>query len=1011
MAVAYNQYKHDTESVAGWLAERSALAGYSSTTNAVPAKLGRTTSRVPKSGKKAKPEYKVKVAEFVDMAKCIITRKPRFILTRAMQSIWKRAIQVRRKFVKWFSSQDDTDAVLDDQHSHFAFVLETTLEILRPCYEVPKEQGNQSKGFAKPKNRKGTPLGDITNIYKPLETEDIPSEEEQDQDDTATMARSEPDTDSPRAQIDFNDKEAESEFFFAIWTFMLEVYAVRIYVASTWRLYVGGTVELMQAASVTNLAVDLVRRAEADLEASLQRPPAYPATKYPTGSLPYLIFKLHRHHFPDEGPTKGVNADLPMAVIICGCVICNFLLYVPWAAARAYIHVLKAKRPTFPTPENDFRVQVPPFPATSVVGKEFYHAKNPSQQALDRLSEILPNFSLLCLMLRGTFIEDEILHAARHILETRKTPIWVSLALQIQLDIEQLGEVKTVPAFRDLKQIYEVIKLRSEVHKTWHESLGVEVWHETWHNHVQKLVDDFGQWIKGKTVGKSDGEKVRQLVDAGTSMKDAIRASGRVPLLENFPVTCATMKTELLLEWHTLGLKFVNYTGHVPMLCHLYNALRIIDEKAPVWPDMELLIRNQTPARVFIGGKPKTLDQASNRFFLSMGVSAASLAKDSRQFRMRNSRTYPREFEQSPIARNLFDRWLGRESRKVDEAAYQLQELLFSAKYQQDLELNNYVMATSADKSDIQKYGLLKTKMVRTLSSLSRAFSAEMPALLFDYFSMQRKCYGFFPELDKDVQAALGSGYGDDPKNHCNPFRTTSKLFRSAVDSEHIVRTLASKDKAMSRAAGPMLAKHMKSMLSSIEKDDETEASLDKMLKHVRNGQMAQALGEFADLSENASAVQIFKPVRRGIDRLLSQQQGDLEVVKLQRLVGKSDYGIFFFRQPSLEALYGPGQNEVWKDLTITDEAVEKAMERTADNPFFALSTMLFLYQEKVMCGLGEDSHEKSGRRAVKLEDAERRLREDWLQGNQDGWADQIGGEEWEKWVGIYGKQGRFATE
>ncbi|KIW89710.1 uncharacterized protein Z519_09866 [Cladophialophora bantiana CBS 173.52] len=136
------------------------------------------------------------------------------------------------------------------------------------------------------------------------------------------------------------------------------------------------------------------------------------------------------------------------------------------------------------------------------------------------------------------------------------------------------------------------------------------------------------------------------------------------------------MKTEFQLEWQTLGLKLLNNTARVPMLCHLYNALRIVDSKAPVWPDMELLIRNQSPGAVFTGGRPQTLVQARNSFLLSIGMSATSLAKDSRGMRLRKGNTVLRQYEQGPIARNLFYRWMGRETRKTNEAAYQLQELL-----------------------------------------------------------------------------------------------------------------------------------------------------------------------------------------------------------------------------------------------------------------------------------------------------------------------------------------------
>ncbi|EXJ66064.1 uncharacterized protein A1O5_10678 [Cladophialophora psammophila CBS 110553] len=1023
MVLAYKQYKQDTEIVAGWLAEKSAIVGYKPDTDSAShekrTKLNTKTHRPARGAaenarrsKASKSIYILKTAELVAMAKFIVKARPKVTLGRAIQTIWERTIRVRREFSRWFKSKAASCVVVDEKHTHFASLLELALETLKPCYETVQKKPRPALQKKDPNT--ATPLRPVTNIFHHLEVEDILSEEEQDQGDTTVVTGPSTKPEGPRARIDFDDKEAESEFLFAIWSFMREVFAVRIYVASTWQLYASGNVELMQAASVTNLAVDLVRRAEADFEASLQRPPAYPASKYPTGYLPLLIFKLHMP--PPDRCTVPCDPDLPMVVIICGCAICDVLLYIPWAMARSYIQMLKEEPPTFPSSNNDFRVQVPPFPPCSIRGSQFYHAQNPSQKAQEELSEILPNFSLLSLMLRGKFIEDEILHAARHILENRNAPIWVSLALQIQLDIQRVDEVKAVRAFRDLKQAYEVIKFRAEEHHKWRRSLGYEIWENSWHNHVQTVVDEFGEWIKGKNCGKSDGEEVLQWVGAGFNVKHAVRASGRVPLLEYFPVTCGTMKTELQLEWHTLGLKLVNCTAHVPMLCHLYNALRIVDPKAPVWPDMELLIRNQSPRKIFTGGRPKTLVQARNRFLLSIGMSATSLAKDSRGMRLKKDNPGLRQYEQAPIAQNLFYRWMGQETRKIDEAAYQLQKLLFSRKYQQDLERSLYVNITPpAHNSTHRTVISLQTKMVRTLARLSDGFTAEMPALMFDFFSMERRCVTTFVHLAESfrkMNEGSQSSTSPDQTTAVSPVRVTLQIFGASVDSEIVARRVGSKNRAENRARGPVVAKQMKSMLSAVQ-DEDSQAYLSQALTLIRNGRIGEVFGEHIDLSENAPAAEIFRPVRSVVEMLLSQEKGKVELGKLRRLVGTKDYGIFLFRHSSLKALYGPGKDRSWKDFVVAESVIEEARLRKADNPVLYLAAMVFLQQKKVMCGAGEDSHEKSGLRSYSVKDIEQEVREEWFNGGPCHWEDvaQTDKEDWEKFEGIYGKEGRLASQ
>ena len=652
-----------------------------------------------------------------------------------MKAIWERAIKMRHQCGDWFKDKADNDVLADERHTHFACVLEEALTILKPCYE----SGVKSKASppAKKAEKVECSVEEINNIFAHLEIEETLPEEEQEQ-DSATIDGRLPDTPkTPRAHIEFNEKEAEGEFFFAIWSFLHDILALRLHVATNWYLYSRGALELMHVASLTNLAVDLVRRAEGDLEATLQRPSKYPVTKYPTGSLPFLIFKLH---LPQNRGSLGFDPDMADAVIICGCQTCDFLLYVPWAMATRYVTILKEEPPTFPSENNKQRVQVPPMPSARILKPYLFHAQNPSQKAQTELSEILPTFSMLSLMLRRIFIEDEILHAARHILENHTVPIWVSLALQIQLDIQRLNTLHPIKAFEDLKKSFQATKARCKAHQDWSKSLGFQIWRKSNDEHVGVVASQFGDWIEGGKCGRHDGEDIRHRVDAGEQYDEAFKAAKRLPLLELFPVTCGTMKTEIQLEFHLLGVRLINGSGHVMMLCHLYNALRIISPCAGAWPDMELVIRNQGENKVFIGGRPKTLEDAHKRLCLALGMSLTGFAKDtSRGGHFRQENVEKRAFKHSPLAQNLLDRWLGRETRKIDEAAYDLQQLLFNTEYERRLREDMYSATATQMDQVVSKLLPASTKMVQTLSRLSQAFNAEMPAIAFDVSTLTLK--------------------------------------------------------------------------------------------------------------------------------------------------------------------------------------------------------------------------------------------------------------------------------
>ncbi len=503
-------------------------------------------------------------------------------------------------------------------------------------------------------------------------------------------------------------------------------------------------------------------------------------------------------------------------------------------------------------------------------------------------------------------------------------------------------------------------------------------------------------------------------MDGGLNIQAAIRASGRVPLLEYFPVTCGTMKTELLLEWHTLGLKFVNHTFHVPMLCHLYNALRTLDPEAPTWPDMELLIRNQSLGKYFVGGRPRTLEDAQNRFLLSCGVSAASFAKDSRGLRYRQRGEGLRLFEQSPLSQILFKRWVNGETRKVDEASYELQQLLVSSKYQKQLETELYVNSSTLATTPFgTKLIPLQSKMVRILARLSRGFNAEMPALMFDYFAMQRRCYTAYGKLKSDFKDLLKEHDAlDEDKEPIlnNPISTTRAIFKLAVNTEAAVQAMTSKNRAASKAHGPAMAKILGSFLPQPE-DEESRTYVEKAIRLTRQGRFDEVVGEFADISKNASAMNILEPVRSGIDSVLDQGKGDVEIRKLRKFVGTSSFGIFLFRQQSLQALYGPGDDQRWKDIGIEETVLEQAVICQADNPGNYLLAMFFLRQEKMNFGQGTDSHASSGLGTTDVDGVGEHIKKEWFGGKDFASEASIDKEDWEKWEDIYGKKGRLAHD
>ncbi len=613
-------------------------------------------------------------------------------------------------------------------------------------------------------------------------------------------------------------------------------------------------------------------------------------------------------------------------------------------------------------------------------------------------------------MLRRAFIEDEILHAARHILENHNVPLWVSFAFQIQLDIQRLDSLKSIPAFKDLKETFTETKSRYKEHRKWSKSLESEIWDPSSEDHVHSIVKEFGDWIEGTRCGRADPLEINSRLAEGDDIAAALNNSGRVPLLELFPLTCGTMKTEMTLEWHVLGLRLVNNAGHVIMICHLYNALRSINDEAPIWPDMELVIRNQDPARVFVGPRPNNVEDAYKRIFLAMGMSAGSLARDSSGMTFKKKNAKRHEYQKASIAGNLFDRWMGKESRKVDEAAYRLQQMLSDGKYKHDLLYKLFVLprSESDDGEALSKLVLLNTKMVRTLVNLSQGFTAEMPAFMFDYFSMERRCFSIFQQLREAYRTRLEKHDGPFSKQADkanNPVSLTLAIMGSARDAEQMTRNMRS-NKAENKAWGPALAKHIKSQLVGFT-DEKSQDSVDEVLQLTKQGRAAELLQKYVDISEHAMARNTFHPMLATLQKFLKAGDGDREIRKLRQRVRDTSHGIFLFRTASLQALYGSPVSDAWKGIAIPEDHIKSVLSCSADEPALVVLTILCLRQKKVMCGEGEDSHAASLLKDFSAPELEKYAASRRRQ-PKSAEATEVK-EDWEKIADIYGKEGRDA--
>ena len=231
--------------------------------------------------------------------------------------------------------------------------------------------------------------------------------------------------------------------------------------------------------------------------------------------------------------------------------------------------------------------------------------------------------------------------------------------------------------------------------------------------------------------------------------------------------------------------------------------------------------------------------------------------------------------------------------------------------------------------------------------------------------------------------------------------------FDAAVTTEGVIRALTSNDRTRNKAMGPQLAKTIQAYATMAD-NERSQEFVKKAVKLTREGRQDEFLKEFMDLSENAAAKDIFKPVQFAVEKVIKDGKGDHEIRKLRKLVQQTGYGIFLFRHASLEALYGPEKLDAWKELVVGESRVEEALKCTADNPALYNVAMLFLHQQKVMYGEGEDSHAGSGLGSMSMEEYTRAVR-DQLSTGTTNTSNAVDNEDWQSFEGIYGRPGYYA--
>ena len=186
----------------------------------------------------------------------------------------RRAINARNRCTNWFKETESKDEESTEGHAHFTAVLEQALTILKPCYNN-ESLSSDDQPIAKkahllqPQKRAQTFDDDLTNRFRMLQVED----NDNDVDITAPEITVEPKGISKKPQAKGPSEqevwelveEFGIEIGFIIFCFFEDLHRIQDFLKKTWQEYKHGRLDLMTCTMTTNLAFDLVRRAEEEV--------------------------------------------------------------------------------------------------------------------------------------------------------------------------------------------------------------------------------------------------------------------------------------------------------------------------------------------------------------------------------------------------------------------------------------------------------------------------------------------------------------------------------------------------------------------------------------------------------------------------------------------------------------------------------------------------------------------------------------------------------------------------
>ena len=368
-------------------------------------------------------------------------------------------------------------------------------------------------------------------------------------------------------------------------------------------------------------------------------------------------------------------------------------------------------------------------------------------------------------------------------------PLWLIFATQVLVDVHRvLASSPTVPSRQLIEarlaheHLLAVFERHFGVHESWPESLQ----HMPVTDDMRRAAKNFECFFSGEL---EENIELRIKICATRRQRDLPAEASTDPfdLLESNPILCGMIRYYCFLEVQRYGSDWANITRSIWSATHLYSALSVKDidlaktrngprmsrkEAAearsarngvqepvgaslladfPKWEDVDTVISHQGEEKMFVGGKPKTLEEAMKKWYLAQGYSVSTFARGRRgNTPLRQSSKSMRHLRSGSTIAQIIYRRCHHCDCDASMTVQDVEAVLTDRHVRTTPALGTLVLNSSSHGQDCiiphakTDGGLSTLEMVKTLE---QGLIAEMPEILFDYFSMDHRCTQFFLDL------------------------------------------------------------------------------------------------------------------------------------------------------------------------------------------------------------------------------------------------------------------------